>query len=262
MQAPVDLSEAAIQASLHTNRYGRGLTVLTRTGSTNDTARKDAEAGALDGHTVVADTQDSGRGSRGRRWLSPPGDDLYLSVVARVPVELSQLAPLTLAAGLAVADTVDATLGAARARVKWPNDVWVDGRKIAGILVEGQSTGVQLAWVVIGIGLNVNRPAFPDDLDTPATSLALCGPAGARHDRNLVLARLLDNLERWVDRFIRHGAAPIVDGLNPRLALRGARVRCGDAIGTVAGVARSGALLLHTGAGTETVFSARLEPLA
>jgi len=255
-----DLSEARVHALSGALRYGRSLEIVERTGSTNDDARKQAQAGAVDGHTVVADAQDAGRGSRGRQWLSPPGLDLYVSIVARVPVELSQLAPLTLAVGLAVADTVDETLGSPRARVKWPNDVWVDERKVAGILIEGLSTGHTLESLVIGIGLNVNRTQFPDGLDTPPTSLALCSGSGsARVDRSAVLARLLFAVELWVDRFVALGADPVVEALEARLALRGERVRVDAVAGTIEGISRSGALRLRTEQGVQEVFSGRIE---
>ncbi len=257
-----DLSEARVHTLSRALRYGRSLELVARTASTNDDARRQAQAGALDGHCIVADTQDAGRGSRGRPWLSPPGSDLYVSIVARVPVELSQLAPLTLAVGLAVADTVDETLGSARARVKWPNDVWVDERKIAGILIEGLSTAQGLESLVIGIGLNVNRTGFPDGLDTPATSLALSsGAAGGHADRSEVLARLLFAVELWVDRFVALGVDPVVEALEARLALRGERVRVDTAVGTVEGIARSGALRLRTEQGVQELFSGRIERL-
>jgi BirA family transcriptional regulator, biotin operon repressor / biotin---[acetyl-CoA-carboxylase] ligase len=262
-----DLSHVRVLQLLNTTRYGRSLEIVARTGSTNDDARQRAAAGAADGHTIVADTQNAGRGSRGRQWSSPPGQDLYVSIVARVPVALAQLPPLTLAVGLAVAEAVDATLGddgrghsSGRARVKWPNDVWIDERKVAGILIEGASTGHHLESVVIGIGLNVNRRAFPEGLDTPATSLQLAAKAGNPElNRSDVLATLLLAVERWVDRFVAHGVDPIVNALDQRLALRGERVRCDERIGTLAGVARSGALRLRTENGFEDVFSGRIE---
>src|SRR5687767_11429013 len=113
MEASGDLSSERVQAQLHTARFGRSLVLLPSTGSTNDDARAAALAGAPDGHTIVADTQTQGRGARGRSWLSPPGVDLYVSVLAQLPVPLERLPPLTLAAGLAVADTCAAFLPAA-----------------------------------------------------------------------------------------------------------------------------------------------------
>src|SRR6185503_19101937 len=119
--------------------------------------------------------QRRGRGSHGRSWASPSGGDLYLSIVARPQLPLAQLAPLTLAVGLGVADAADAVLGAAArapARVKWPNDVWLGGKKCAGILVETRS-GSAAPELIVGVGVNVNRVSFPDELAVTATSLRL-----------------------------------------------------------------------------------------
>jgi BirA family biotin operon repressor/biotin-[acetyl-CoA-carboxylase] ligase len=262
-----DLSRERIQAQLHTARFGRSLALLENTGSTNDDARAAALAGAADGHTLVADAQTRGRGAHGRSWVSPPGVDLYVSVLAQLAVPLERLPPLTLAVGLAVADTCDAFLagqpGAAsappvRAHVKWPNDVWIERRKCAGVLVEGHSQGGRSLPVVIGIGLNVNRREFPAGLDNEPTSLLLArGEPASRSD---VLALLLDNLERWVDRFVALGPAPMVEALDARLALRNERVRVDDLEGVVEGVAASGALRLRTAGGVLDVLSGTLRP--
>ncbi len=256
------LTVERVHAQLRSARYGRSLTLVAETGSTNDDARAAALAGASDGHTIVAESQTRGRGSRGRSWVSPAGVDLYLSVVAHVPLRLDQLPPLTLAVGLAVAETADAFLSAGpRAQVKWPNDVWIERKKCAGILVESVSVGQTRQPVVIGIGLNVNRRAFPERLDTEPTSLALAGARGEDLDRARVLAALLENLERWVDRFVAEGPAPVVHALEQRLALRGERARCDEREGVVFGVSAEGALLLETAQGMQTVFSGTLRPV-
>jgi BirA family biotin operon repressor/biotin-[acetyl-CoA-carboxylase] ligase len=254
-----DLAYARIQAELHTARFGRSLELKASTGSTNDDARAAALAGAPDGHVIVADAQSAGRGARGRTWVSPAGVDLYVSVLAALPVPLEQLPPLTLAAGLAVADTCDAFLPAAlRAQVKWPNDVWIDRRKCAGILVESSSQGERSLPVVIGIGVNVNRREFPEGLDTEPTSLLLS--RGQPTSRSEVLALLLDHLERWVDRFVALGPAPIVEALEARLALRNELARVDDVEGVVEAVAPSGAQRLRTPSGVKEVLSGTLRP--
>lgn len=250
-----------VQDHLRSTRYGRSLELVNETGSTNDDARAAALAGASDGHTIVAERQTKGRGSRGRSWVSPAGKDLYLSVVAHVPLTLGQLPPLTLAVGLAVAETAETFLSTGlRAAVKWPNDVWIDRRKCAGILVESVSFGQTTQPVVIGIGLNVNRREFPEGLDTEPTSLALSGHLTDDLDRALVLASLLEHLEHWVDRFVTYGAAPVVRALEQRLALRGERARCDEFTGVVSGVSPEGALLLKTDQGMRTVVSGTLRP--
>jgi BirA family biotin operon repressor/biotin-[acetyl-CoA-carboxylase] ligase len=248
-----------VQQKLTTARYGRSLELKESTASTNDDARAASLAGAPDGHVVVADAQTRGRGAHGRTWVSPAGQDLYVSIVAHVPVALDQLPPLTLAVGLSVADTLDPYLPPGlRAQVKWPNDVWLDRKKCAGILVEGASQGDRTLPVIIGIGLNVNRHEFPEGLDTEPASLAMFVGETARAE---VLASLLGHVEAWVDRFVAHGPGPVVESLNARLAMRGEPVRCDDVQGVVDAVQLSGALLLRTESGPRELFAGTLRPL-
>jgi BirA family biotin operon repressor/biotin-[acetyl-CoA-carboxylase] ligase len=259
------LSLERISAALTTQRYGRSLRHVASTDSTNDDARSAIEAGAASGHVIVADAQARGRGSRGRVWSSPAGSDLYLSIVDRLPVALAELPPLTLAVGLGVAEAVDGLLGSvATSHVKWPNDVLLDGKKCAGILIEASTDAHGVTNVVIGIGLNVNRCEFPEELQALATSLRLQRATLEPLDRNVTLATLLESVERWVDRFVREGAAASVRALTPRLALLGRRARCGEDpnhVGIVRGVDPSGALLLETAAGVIPMIAGRLEAL-
>ena len=245
---------------LATQRYGRSLVQLASTASTNDDARRAAEQDVSAGHVIVADAQTQGRGARARSWSSPAGLDLYLSIVDRLPVQLAELPPLTLAVGLGVASAVDALLGgcAAPSQVKWPNDVLISGRKCAGILLETQSG---LDAVVIGIGLNVNRREFSEELRELATSLAVARGGAEPFDRNQVLATLLGAVERSVDRFVAEGAAAIASALTARLAWVGQPARCGDLQGIVRGVDAQGALLIETARGIERAIAGRLEPL-
>jgi BirA family biotin operon repressor/biotin-[acetyl-CoA-carboxylase] ligase len=253
-----DLHLEVIAPQLTTRRFGRSLEIRELTGSTNDDARGAANEGAADGHVVVADAQQKGRGARGRSWVSPPGTDLYLSIVAQVDVPLAELAALTLAVGLGVAEAVEFLAPNAQAEIKWPNDVWVAGQKIAGILVEGASLGERALPVVIGIGLNVNRESFPSDLDTPATSLKLV--AGAHVARARALSVLLARVEHWVDRFAAGGKVDVITAVNRRLCLRGRSARCDDLSGIVEGVAGSGALLLRVGDQVRELYAGTLRP--
>jgi BirA family biotin operon repressor/biotin-[acetyl-CoA-carboxylase] ligase len=264
MSAPAELAPERVQALLRTLRYGRSLRVLPETDSTNDDARAEAERGAVDGHVVLADAQRRGRGSHGRSWASPVGTDLYLSIVARPELPLAQLAPLTLAVGLGVAEAVDTVLRdstTATARVKWPNDVWLGDKKCAGILVEARSTHERVE-LVIGVGLNVNRLGFPDELAASATSLRASRVDHEPLDRAGVLAALLFQIELRVDAFVREGGEPLSRALEPRLALVGTRVRCDGKEGTLVGVAPSGALRLATEAGLVELISGRIERVA
>jgi BirA family biotin operon repressor/biotin-[acetyl-CoA-carboxylase] ligase len=257
-----DLAPARVAALLRTERFGRSLRVLDVTDSTNDDARGDALGGAPDGHVVIADGQRGGRGSHGRAWASPTGTDLYLSIAARPRVALSSLPQLTLAVGLGVAEAVERVLAPhlrARTEVKWPNDVWLLGKKCAGILIEASTTGAELGPVVIGIGLNVNRLHWADELVPIATSLRAARADQAELDRAEVLCALLFAVEAWVDRFALHGGAAVSAALDARLAMRGRRVRCGDAEGTLLGVAASGAIRIATDGGPRELIAGRLE---
>jgi len=241
-----------IQSHLRTLRFGRSLDVRQETRSTNDDAREAAEGGAPDGHTVVTDEQTRGRGARGRAWSSPPGTDLYFSVVVRPAMDAAALPTITLAAGLAVAEAVDRVRDTGpRASVKWPNDVLLDGRKCAGVLAESTSVGQRVSVVVIGIGLNVNRQSWPEELGDTATSLALA--SGGTFDREAVLAEVLADLERWVDLLASAGPACVCRALEGRLAWRGRWVRVDGIEGRVAGVASTGALELDTEQGRRSV---------
>jgi BirA family biotin operon repressor/biotin-[acetyl-CoA-carboxylase] ligase len=161
---------------------------LESTDSTNDVARELAEEGAASGTVVTADEQSAGRGRRGRVWSAPPGKALLFSAILR-PLELiHSLLPLSVP--VAVCEAVE-SLAPVKAQIKWPNDVWIEGAKVAGVLIEARPP----EWAVIGIGLNVaiEPEEFPDDLRWPATSLG----HGADVDsaRDAVCAAL----DRWVD---------------------------------------------------------------
>ncbi len=260
-----ELSPESVLPLLQTQRYGRSLRYLDETGSTNDDAKRDAASRAPDGHVVVADTQQTGRGSHGRTWSSPQGTDLYFSIVDRPSVAFAELPPLTLAVGLGVAEAVETLLATATSnpvcRVKWPNDVWLGGKKCAGILIEANAAGTELDSLVIGIGLNVNRASFPDELATTATSLYAAQPGEGLIDRKRALCVVLAAVERWVDRFVSEGARSVTQALEARLALLGQKARCGDVVGKVLGVSPSGALRMQTTAGVREVIAGRLTSL-
>ncbi|MEY4576244.1 MAG: hypothetical protein RL701_947 [Pseudomonadota bacterium] len=260
----VGLDLTRLNRLLTTSRIGRSLQYLDETASTNDDARRALAEGASAGHTIVADAQTAGRGSRGRVWASPAGTDLYVSIIDRLQVALPDLPPLTLAVGLAVAETADELLRAAHtteitSQVKWPNDVLLAGRKCAGVLVETSVGHAATEGVIIGIGLNVNREQFPPELTATATSLRLARSTHLELDRTQALATLLKRVEARVDQFVAHGAAAIVPELEARLAYLGQRVRCNQDSGVLRGVGPSGALLLETPQGLRSCFVGPIE---
>lgn len=251
------LDSERIQAELRTHRYGRSLQLLESTTSTNDDARRAAVAGVPSGHVVCAEQQTEGRGSHGRTWSCAPGTDLYVSIVDRPALSLPDLPPLTLAVGLGVADLVAALCPDARVEVKWPNDVWLEGKKCAGILVEASTMADTLSALVIGIGLNVNRTTFDPSAGGRATSLRLA--AGHGFERNEVLAAMLLAVESWTQQLQQRGATAISHALQPRLAMRGQVVQCDSVRGELLGVADNGALRIRTAYGEQQVISGRLQ---
>lgn len=209
------------------------------TGSTNALARELAAAGAPHGTVVTADEQSAGRGRQGRSWVAPPGRALLMSVLLRGLDRRHSLLPL--AAALAVCEACE---GAARieCEIKWPNDVWIAGRKVAGILIEGRP---QEGWAVLGIGLNVAtaEEEFPPELAATATSLRVSG--GAAVSRDQVLAALLASLDDWLDR----EPGKVLGAWRARDALRGRHVRWQEGAGTAVGLDDNGALLVETTSG-------------
>ncbi len=194
------------------------------TGSTSVDARELAQAGAPHGTLVTALEQTDGRGRQGRRWHAPAGSALLCSLVLRDPPGL-----LSIAAGVAVAE-----LAGAQAALKWPNDVLLDGRKVAGILIEGRP---QERWAVLGIGVNVAVAIaeMPEELRESAGTLGL--GAGALEPS---LARLLELLERWLEA----DEAEVLDAWRSRDALLGAAVHWREGSGTAAGIDDGGRLIV------------------
>lgn len=207
-----------------TGRLGQPRVHLRLTDSTNDRARQLAMAGAPHGTLVTAGEQAAGRGRHGRRWVAPPGRAILCSVLVRHPPRL-----LPLVAGVAVAEVVDR-----RALLKWPNDVLLDGRKVAGILVEGRP---QEDWAVVGIGLNVavRQEDLPSELRQVAGSLGL-----EPEDVEAVLERLLETLTRW----LAASNEEVLRAVRARDGLRGRTVRWTSGQGEAAGVDEEGRLLV------------------
>jgi BirA family transcriptional regulator, biotin operon repressor / biotin---[acetyl-CoA-carboxylase] ligase len=220
-------------------RFGHPRVHYRLTDSTNARARELAVAGAPDGTVVTAAEQSAGRGRQGRTWSAPPGKALLVSAIVRDLTGRDALLPL--AVPVAVAEACDGFAGI-RCGIKWPNDIWIDGRKLSGILLEGRP---QEGWAVIGIGLNVgtNREDFPEELRDSATSLTIesgFDPGPAR-----VLDAVLDALERR----LADKPAAILAAWRERDVLRGSRVHWTTGEGTAAGLAEDGALLVDTDSG-------------
>lgn len=257
--APDTPHAAEVLPLLTTRRLGRACHYADETGSTNRDGAARALAGADEGLVLVAGCQTAGRGRMTRAWFSPPGANLYFSLLLRPDVELAQAASLPLVLGLAVAEALSGLSPEVRPLVKWPNDILVQGRKVCGILCEMQAETDRVRHIIAGVGVNVNltRDALPDDLRDRATSLRI--ETGKTFSRAAVLAAILNRFEPLYDRWRAEGLAPLVPAVNERDALRGRIITLeqgGRRIeGRADGIQPDGALLLRTSEGLVPVYS-------
>ncbi len=196
---PLSLSQIkAALANLRTGPFGVMIHYYSQVGSTNDVARELAAYGAPEGTIVITDEQTRGRGRLARHWLAPPNTSLLMSVIFRPTLPPDQAHRLLIACGLALAEACEAVTGV-RIDVKWPNDLLIDGKKVAGVLAESAIEGERLKWVIVGAGLNVHQVFTPTDpLSGRATSLHM--ETGKEHDRTLLLVQVLTRLNDWHSR--------------------------------------------------------------
>jgi len=224
---------------------------LDETTSTNDDAKRGASEGAPHGDVWIAESQTKGRGRRGRAWLSAPGENLLFSVLLRMHAPPQNLPLVALAAGLAAHDAIAKSVP--RARIKWPNDVVVDRKKIAGVLVESANNAV-----VVGIGINVHSTHFPPEISPFATSVA-CEKGNP--DRAALLMDTLFALDRDAPIVAARGLAPIHARLCERDAVRGERVEHDGRTGVAEGIDQDGRLLVRFGVAIERITSGEVNAL-
>jgi BirA family transcriptional regulator, biotin operon repressor / biotin---[acetyl-CoA-carboxylase] ligase len=215
---------------------------LGRVESTQGVAFTLAAEGAADRTVVVADSQAAGRGRRGHAWLDEPGASLLVSILLRPRLEAARLPLLALAAGVAVADAL-AEVASLRPRLKWPNDVLVAGRKIAGILLESRLGPAPL--VVLGIGVNLAQQVFPPELAGRATSVAL--ETGGDVDHEALLGALLEALDRQRDGLERGAFAEARQRWRDLSETLGRTVRIDDVSGVALDIDDDGALVVADG---------------
>jgi len=228
--------------------------------STNREAHDRARGGAREGTVILADYQSRGKGRLGRSWESPPGANLYLSIILRPPISLSHAPQITLLAGVAAARALSAVSGL-ECLVKWPNDIFLRGKKLAGILAEMEGEGSKVQFVILGIGVNVNwrREDFPADLGGTATSLH--AESGKEISRAGAAAGLFRELEKEYTAFIREGfSARLREEWNRLSWINGKQVTLsspeGALCGRAVGLDTDGALLLLDGEGKTRRFIA------
>jgi BirA family biotin operon repressor/biotin-[acetyl-CoA-carboxylase] ligase len=212
-EGPSDIAEALALAGVRLGPFERRLRWYERVGSTNDIAMAAAELGAPEGLVVAANTQSAGRGRAGRSWSSPAGAGLYVSVLLRPTRQTVPL--LTIAGGVAITEGIHAATGL-DATVKWPNDVNVGSRKLAGILAEAGSAAGRVDHVVLGFGINVRVSAYPADVAVRATSIE--SELGRPVDRGLVLADCLAALSTRYATLQNGAAAEVIAAWRRRAA--------------------------------------------
>jgi len=228
---------------------GRDIRVFQKTTSTNDIVEKLARDGVAEGVVVFAESQTQGRGRLGRAWVSPPGKGLWFSVLLRPQIAPQAVTRLTIAAAASLARTVQSVTGVVP-RIKWPNDLLVDGRKISGILTELSAELDHVKYVILGIGMNINltESDFPPDLKPIATSLRVA--AKREHNRPEFAAELLRQLDRDYRRLSEGHFQKVAEEWEALSGTLGSEVevRTGDRIvrGRAESLDPDGALLVRT----------------
>ncbi|MGZ6290965.1 MAG: biotin--[acetyl-CoA-carboxylase] ligase [Syntrophales bacterium] len=243
-----------IREGLNTNVFGKGeIIYFEETDSTNVRAKYLAGDGAPEGTVVVAEKQTQGRGRRGRSWFSPPGEGIYTSMVLRPPIPPNEAPKLTLLASVAVAEAL-LSLTSLKVSIKWPNDILIKGKKVAGILTEISTEMDRIDYVVIGVGVNVNTPrnGLPPDIANTATSVLI--ETGRAFPRIALLRAYLEWFEIYYETFKTKGFDPILkrwkhlaDIIGRRISVElMGRVR----VGKVLDVDKEGFLILQDRKGT------------
>lgn len=245
---PEVLSENELKSRIHTEWAGREVAFYESVGSTNVQAKLLAEEGACHGTLVVAEAQTAGRGRRGRGWQSPPGINLYFTLLLRPDFLPDKASMLTLVMALSVKEAVDQVCGV-EAGIKWPNDIVLNGKKITGILTEMSLQGEYIQHVVIGVGINVKKQEFAPELLDKATSLE--AESGNTVSRALLLQRIMERFEANYQIFTEtFDLSKLSEPYNAGLVNCNKEVRVLDPAGEYTGLAKGindkGELLVQT----------------
>lgn len=256
---PID--KELIDRNLYTEFVGRNIHIFDNLTSTSEKAHELAMNGAPDGTAVIAESQTSGRGRRGRVWFSPSGGNIYTSIILRPAISPEEAPRLTLVAAVALAETISDSLkscGRHSPGIKWPNDILINKKKCAGILTEMKAGGEGINFVIIGIGVNVNMalPDIPDELEPIATSLSI--EANDTLSRELILQSLYSKIENWYKRYLSEGFLPVKERWEYLSAIKGESVRAASSVkgvisyedGVALGLNNEGELLIKKNDGT------------
>ncbi|WP_114570974.1 biotin--[acetyl-CoA-carboxylase] ligase [Exiguobacterium flavidum] len=242
---------------LRTKSLGRNVVHHEETETTQRIAHELAQLEVSEGTLVLCDHQTQGRGQLGRKWLEEKGKGVAMSLILRPDVPIQTAGQLTILAGIALAESLGPLV---EARIKWPNDILVSGKKLAGILTEMQAEADRIGSIIIGIGVNVNHGTFPPEISSRATSLKSL--TGSEYKRAEIVARFLNTFESMYTEWLGHGFAPFVERFL-RLADRKdelvtLRTRERVLTGILRGITSDGTLLIETEQGMEEFHSAEL----
>ncbi|OPY73772.1 MAG: Bifunctional ligase/repressor BirA [Syntrophorhabdus sp. PtaU1.Bin002] len=248
-EVPDKLYPWEIERYVTTKVLGKKIIYKDNLDSTNSFAFKLALGGEPEGTCIIAETQKSGKGRLGRKWFSPAGKNLYMSVLLRPRIPPSAVYPITFLSSLAVYDTVE-TLVHVRPILKWPNDVLIAGRKVCGTLLELSTEADMVRFVIVGIGLNINmkEDETEEEIRQKATSFLM--EARKSFERTAVCGILLDNLERYYGIFREKGTDEICSIWEHRAKIKGKYLeitQMGESYrGISEGIDKDGAMLLTT----------------
>ena len=199
--APDLMTEAEIKSLMHTDWVAKEVLYFDTIDSTNTKAQELAEKGYPSGTLVVADKQESGKGRRGRSWVSPSGTGIFMTLMIKPDINPNNASMLTLVAALAVAKAITSVTGE-EAMIKWPNDIVVNGKKVCGILTEMNAQFDYINHIVVGIGINVHNESFPEEISQMASSLMI-EAGGKMFHRAQIIAETMSYFEQYYDTFLQ-----------------------------------------------------------
>jgi len=211
-----------IREGLDTTVFGqRDIIYLTEIDSTNRKAKELANRGTPEGTLVISEKQTKGRGRKGRSWFSPSHDGIYISLILRPDIPPDEAPKISLLTAVTVAETL-LSLTPLDVKIKWPNDILINEKKVAGILTEISTELDVINHVVVGLGLNVNTQNFPEDIFKRATSVYM--ETGERFSRVKIIREYLKQIEKYYDLFTKRGIAPVIKRWNELTHMIGRRV--------------------------------------
>lgn len=252
---PDILSEERIRPYLHTSWAAKEIQVFASIDSTNSEAKRQAESGGEQGLLIIGEQQTAGRGRRGRAWESQKGEGIFMTLLLKPDIEPGNASMLTLVMGMAVRDALDSVAGI-DARIKWPNDIVCEGKKVCGILTEMSAQIDYINHIVIGVGINVHNQEFPEEMRRIATSVYAL--TGNHISRAKLVAESMNRFEEYYARYLKHqNLRELLEEYNSHLINRGRMVRVldmkKDYMGIARGINEGGELIVETDGGIRYV---------